>query len=313
MSFQEILNTYKEKSQNERDKGSRFEQLMKRYLLSDPLYANNLSEVWLWNEFPYKDNFGGVDLGIDLVAFTNDEEYWAIQCKFYDEKTNINVDDVSHFIANANRTFKDANNNTVGFSLCLWIDTKKNFGKNAEQLIKNQKIEFNRIGFTKLSKADVDWQKLAKGESGQAVLLAKKEPRAHQQKAINLAREYFKTHDRGKLIMACGTGKTYTALKIVEQTTKNNGFALFLVPSIALLSQTLKAWSADSITRIYPICICSDASSSKVNKTDDTTIDLPFPATTDVETAIRQYHYQRKQQLSRGGGYCNCIFHVSIH
>ena len=306
MSFQQILDIYRKKSWNERNKGERFEMLMKRFLLSYPLYANELKEVWLWNEFPYRKDFGGNDLGIDLVALTVNDEYWSIQCKFYDEKTNINLDDISHFIANSNRKFLDDKGQSQKFSLCLWIDTKKSFGKNAEQLIKNQHIEFKRLGYYELDNASIDWQALADGETGKSVQLKKKTPREHQRKAIALAHEYFKTKERGKFIMACGTGKTYTALNVVEQETNKNGFILFLVPSIALLSQTLKSWLNDTTGIIYPVCICSDTSSSKVKSknsdSDDTsTIDLPFPATTNVDTAIYQIKQRFIQQNKTGG------------
>lgn len=306
MSFQQILDIYRKKSWNERNKGERFEMLMKRFLLSYPLYANELKEVWLWNEFPYRKDFGGNDLGIDLVALTVNDEYWSIQCKFYDEKTNINLDDISHFIANSNRKFLDDKGQSQKFSLCLWIDTKKSFGKNAEQLIKNQHIEFKRLGYYELDNASIDWQALADGETGKSVQLKKKTPREHQRKAIALAHEYFKIKERGKFIMACGTGKTYTALNVVEQETNKNGFILFLVPSIALLSQTLKSWLNDTTGIIYPVCICSDTSSSKVKSknsdSDDTsTIDLPFPATTNVDTAIYQIKQRFIQQSKTGG------------
>ena len=304
MSFQQILDIYRKKSWNERNKGERFEMLIKRFLLSYPLYANELKEVWLWSEFPYRKDFGGSDLGIDLVALTINDEYWSIQCKFYDEKTTINLDDISHFIANSNRRFLDDKGQSQEFSLCLWIDTKKSFGKNAEQLIQKQRIEFKRLGFYELDNASVDWQALANGETGKSAQLKKKTPREHQREAIAKAHEYFKTKERGKLIMACGTGKTYTALNIVEQETNKNGFILFLVPSIALLSQTLKSWLNDTTGIIYPVCICSDTSSSNVknkNSDDTSTIDLPFPATTDVNTAIYQIKQRFIQQNKIGG------------
>lgn len=304
MSFQQILDIYRKKSWNERNKGERFEMLMKRFLLSYPLYANELKEVWLWSEFPYRKDFGGSDLGIDLVALTINDEYWSIQCKFYDEKTTINLDDISHFIANSNRRFLDDKGQSQEFSLCLWIDTKKSFGKNAEQLIQKQRIEFKRLGFYELDNASVNWQALANGETGKSAQLKKKTPREHQREAIAKAHEYFKTKERGKLIMACGTGKTYTALNIVEQETNKNGFILFLVPSIALLSQTLKSWLNDTTGIIYPVCICSDTSSSNVknkNSDDTSTIDLPFPATTNINTAIYQIKQRFIQQNKIGG------------
>lgn len=76
MSFFDILSAIRKKSFSEHDKGYRFEKLMKSYLLTDPLYANSLTEVWLWNDFPFRQDFSGKDTGIDLVAKTSTGDYW---------------------------------------------------------------------------------------------------------------------------------------------------------------------------------------------------------------------------------------------
>lgn len=107
------------------------------------------------------------------------------------------------------------------------------------------------------------------------------------------AHEYYKAHDRGKLIMACGTGKTYTSLQIVEQETNNKGLILVLVPSIALINQTLNEWYISSKENIYSICVCSDhtASRQRKNSQDDSTEninDLAMPACTNAEKIVQQ-------------------------
>ena len=89
MSFKNILEKYRKISFSERDKGDRFERLMQAYLLTDPKYANQFKNVWLWNEFPGKKDLGGSDTGIDLVAVTHDNDYWAIQCKCYQDTATI--------------------------------------------------------------------------------------------------------------------------------------------------------------------------------------------------------------------------------
>lgn len=302
MSLEQVLSAYKSASRSEQEKGRAFEQLMQRFLQSYPLYENELKNVWLWDEFPFRKDLGGKDLGIDLVAETYDGQYWAIQCKFYDDTSSISLTHISHFIANAGRQFQNERGETTGFSLCLWIDTKTHFNKNANTLIQNQKIPFKRLGYLELLNAPVDWDKLAAGKSGKTVQTVKKTPRPHQQQAIQNAATYFKTHDRGKLIMACGTGKTYTALRIMEEQTQKNGFALFLVPSIALLSQTLQDWMNDTTGTIYPVCICSDAKSSKLANEDDmSVVDLPYPATTNVTQAVNQLRTRFRQQQQYGG------------
>ena len=82
MSFQKILEKYRKISFSEKDKGERFERLMQAYLLTDPKYAHKFKKIWLWDEFPAKNELGGIDTGIDLVGLTNENEYWAIQCKW---------------------------------------------------------------------------------------------------------------------------------------------------------------------------------------------------------------------------------------
>ena len=278
MSLSQVLDKYQHMARDQHEKGALFEQLMQRYLKTDPLYANELAEVWLWSEFPFRKDFGGKDLGIDLVAKTVNNEYWAIQCKFYDVKSAINMHDISTFLSNSGRIFQDENGNTVHFSLRLWIDTKVGWGANASEAIRNQQPPVRRLGWYDLVTAAVDWDKIAEGKKGHEAQAKGKTLKEHQVKAVDAAHDYFKKESRGKLIMACGTGKTYTALNIVEKETNQNGFALFLVPSIALLSQTLREWMNDTTGVIYPVCICSDASSSKLQKAadleDTSTVDL---------------------------------------
>ena len=142
-----------------------------------------------------------------------------------------------------------------------------------------------------LEASPVDWDKLLKGDTGKAALREGKQPRKHQLEAMKAAHEYFRVHDRGKLIMACGTGKTYTSLEIIEQETGGKGLILFMVPSIALLGQSLNAWMTDTKYRMKAVCICSDSKASKRNDFDNdetSIIDNPLPATTNINSIKRQ-------------------------
>jgi predicted helicase len=133
-SFNIILEKYRKISFSERDKGDRFERLMKAYLLTDPKYFYKFKKVWLWNEFPSKSDLGGKDTGIDLVALTNEGDYWAIQCKCYLEGTTIDKKAIDTFFTTSGRTFKDENLKTTSFSYRLWIDTT---GKHIDHLTNN--------------------------------------------------------------------------------------------------------------------------------------------------------------------------------
>ena len=294
-TFQTILDSFRKIAFSERDKGDRFERLIQAYLQTDPQYANLLKNVWLWNEFPAaKKDFGGKDTGIDLVARTLFGEYWAIQCKFYQETSSIDKKEVDFFLSTSSKKFFDDNLIPTGFSNRLWISTTNKWSSNAEETLKNQQLQVNRIGLTQLQDAPVDWEKLEQGMTGVSARVEKKSLRPHQTTARSSTHTHFKTHDRGQLIMACGTGKTFTALKIAENETDGRGLILFLVPSIALLGQTLREWSAESNIAINPICICSDGGVSKVQKKNAdsdgySVLDLALPASTNVKDIVKQF------------------------
>ena len=291
----DILNEIRLKSITEKEKGTDFERLMKLWFLTDPRYSN-LEKVWLWEEFPCRKDFGGKDLGIDLVARTEYGDYWAIQCKCYAEDATISKGAVDSFIANASRTFLDPETfQTKEFTNLLWVQTtRKRWGANAEQAIQGLNKDFNRISLYDLEMSAVDWEKLKAGLYGDDAKLPGKQPRKHQLQAMSKAYEYFveQGHERGKLIMACGTGKTYTALRIMEQMTDKDAFVVFLVPSIALLGQTLNAWMADKTDDLRAVCVCSDAKASRkmidADDEDASVVDLAVPATTNTKSIVKQ-------------------------
>lgn len=290
--FKDILARFRNESVTEHDKGAKFEKLIKRWFLTDPEYANVLDKVWLWEEFPGKESMGGVDLGIDLVAKTDEGKFWAIQCKCYQDDAVISKKMVDSFIANANRQFVDDEMHTNRFDKLFWVSTTSHWGKNAQESIKHQAIQFVPIYTNRLQESSVNWKDLVEGKLGKEALLEGKTMRPHQIEALTKAHEYFKNHDRGKMIMACGTGKTYTSLKIVENETKGKGLVLYMVPSIALLSQGLESWAEDSQYKLKPVCICSDARASKYADDDENNLlDMTFPASTDVDTIVKRLKF----------------------
>lgn len=301
MSFQKILDKYRKIAFSERDKGDRFERLMQTYLLTDPKYAFLFKNVWLWNEFPGKLDLGGGDTGIDLVALTHEGDYWAIQCKCYQEDSTIDKPAVDSFLSTSSREFKNEQMQTTRFAHRLWISTTNKWGPNATEAIRNQNPPVSRINLFDLIEAPVDWEKLEQGIHGEKSRTPKKTLRNHQTDALTKTHDHFKTADRGKLIMACGTGKTFTALRIAENETEGKGLVLFLVPSIALLGQTLREWSADANEPINAICICSDPEiSKKKTKNEDadtfSVVDLALPASTNTDNILHQF-----QQIKEKG------------
>ena len=292
------LQKYRSVSFSEHDKGARFERLMQAFLKTYPVYEGKFADVWLWSEFPYREAFGGKDTGIDLVARTVEGDFWAIQCKCWDEKSYIDKPAVDTFLSTSGKTFLNEDGQTTSFTLRLWISTTNKWGGEAENAIKNQNPPVIKISLAGLENASVDWPAIEKGVSGGEARQPKKALRKHQKDALEKSHEHFKNENRGKLIMACGTGKTFTALRIAENETKNisPGLVLFLVPSIALLGQTLREWMTDAERPIYPICICSDpeVSKKKTKKSDgDDDVfgveNLALPATTNVQGIVKQF------------------------
>lgn len=299
-TFNQILEKYRKIAFSERDKGDRFERLMQGYLKTDPKFAYKFKKVWLWEEFPAKADLGGSDTGIDLVALTVEGDYWAIQCKCYQESATIDKPSVDSFLSTSSRQFKNEELKTVSFSHRLWISTTNKWGPNATEAIKSQSPPVSRINLYELQEAPVDWEKLENGIHGEVARVPKKTLKPHQKEALETTHEYFKKVNRGKLIMACGTGKTFNSLRIAENETNGKGLVLFLVPSIALLGQALREWSADANEPINAICICSDAEvSKKRTKNDDedtfSIVDLAWPASTNTNEILRQFEYISRQ------------------
>ena len=302
-NIHDVLKTIKAQQLADRDKGTQFEMLILRWLKTDPKYATLLSNVWMWHDFPYNDQFGYNDLGIDLVALTNDGEFWAIQCKCYSETSTIQKADVDTFLATSARSFI-VNQKNTSFAWRVWISTTNSWSKNADQTLRDQTPPVIRVNLSVLESSPVDWEKLLNGKQGKEAVMPGKQLMKHQYEAIQHAINYYKNNDRGKLIMACGTGKTFTSLRIVENIVGQKGLVLFLVPSIALLGQAYNDWATDAQQPFKPIYICSDPKAATTTKnkqnndTDNSILDSPLPATTNPDTITqRLLHYQHYQGL----------------
>lgn len=307
ITFDYILDQYRSAAESKAQAGRQFEELMLAFLQTVPYYADIFSDVWLWNDFPLRAEFGErkQDTGIDIVCRTKDGQYWAVQCKFYGPNAYIDKAGVDSFLSTSSRSFRDENGTQCGFAHRLWISTTDKWSSNAEDSLKNQNPPCIRLNLTELREAPVDWGKIWEGLHGKEARLPKKEARPHQKEAIQATAQHFKTEDRGKLIMACGTGKTYTALQVLENQCGDSGLVLFLVPSIALLGQTLREWSAESKNVFTAVCVCSDPRISDTGKkrtrevedsAEGSVIDLGRPATTDPETIAKQLAAARNAQ-----------------
>jgi predicted helicase len=235
----------------------------------------------MFSDWAKENRFDQRDTGIDLVAQLADSpnDWCAIQCKFYREGYRIQKADIdSFFTASGKRPFTRR----------LIVDTTGvQWSEHAEEALRDQIVETIRIGLSDLEDSGIDWEAFAATQT--VKLLDKKKPRQHQIEALAAVKAGFAEADRGKIIMACGTGKTYTALHIAEQMVGKGGRILFLIPSLSLMSQSIREWSIDTNIPLRSFAVCSD-SQVGVRKAADGDVadidvhDLEIPATTHGAT-----------------------------
>lgn len=282
-TFEEVLDQLRE-NQPQGKYGIAFEKLMVNFFRTTPSLAEQFDEVCHWSDWRY--NNGQTDTGIDMVAHRVADDSWvAIQAKFYKPTTSIQKGHIDSFFEASGKSF-ETEKGREHFSHRYIISTTDKWSSNAEAALANQIIETSRIGIADIASAPVNWDMAFPGSEIQVKLERKQafQPRKHQSEAIEKALAGFATHDRGKLIMACGTGKTFTSLRLAEQFARENGGGkarvLFLVPSIALLSQTLREWTAQATVDMRSFAVCSD---TKVGKgaEDIAPYDLEVPVSTN--------------------------------
>lgn len=280
--FDSLLDSYRALSDSKRMQGNYLEALTKNFLLTDGVHSLQYKNVWLWNEWPERDGRG--DNGIDLVAERYDGGITAIQCKFYAENTAIAKSEIDSFISNSGKK---------PFTHRLWVDTTgREWSKNAEEMLDGQHLPIQRVGLSDFRSSNIDWStyEITVPENAPE-LYEKKQLRPHQHTAVTKTLEGFAANERGKLIMACGTGKTFTSLKIAERFAEAEGHAriLFMVPSLALMSQSLKEWSDETELPMHAYAVCSDVKVGRSKNNDMTDVaihDLQIPATTDGKTLV---------------------------
>ncbi len=256
---------------DKRHKGSWFEKVSKRFLKEHDS-ADEYEFIDLWSDWELRGNER--DCGIDIVITTASKEYIAVQCKFHQD--SVSLKDLSTFFSKLQSGVKE-----VRFKKGIIISTS-NLSSNAlneiEQIRKNKGIDIIEISEEDFIYSQIDWEKFDPTQTqGELPLCDKKKLRPHQIEAIKATKEYFSDpkNTRGKLIMACGTGKTYTSLKIMEALDPKT--MLFLAPSIALLSQTFREYAKEKSDPFYASIVCSDDKVGKEkNKNDDDTDDINF-------------------------------------
>ncbi len=284
-SIHDVLADLRRVAFDERDKGARFEVLIQAYLKTEPQYQDLYDEVWLWQEYPRRN--GRTDTGIDLVARERlTGGYTAIQAKFYAPTTQVTKAMLDSFLAASSKSL----DGEPEFTARLVVSTSDYWGSNAEEAVESQNPPVSRLRVQDLDESSIDWSQFSIAKPGELTKKPHKIPFPHQQKAISNVLEGFENVDRGKLIMACGTGKTYTSLQIVEKMVPAGGTVLFLVPSIALLSQSLKEWTIEASRPLRSFAVCSDVSVGKRKNDEDTpVVDLAYPSTTNPNKLVAKF------------------------
>jgi predicted helicase len=276
--LQSILAAYRATSQTEREKGTYFEELIRTYFRNEPKFADLYSDVWLFSDWAKEYGEIAKDTGIDLVAkVAGTGEFHAIQCKCYAEDYRVRKSDIDSFFTASGK---------APFTYRIIVTTTNDWSENAEHSLEGQTPPVSKITLHDLENSRIDWEKFA--PSKPAALKEKKQLRKHQISALENVKLGLKSADRGKLIMACGTGKTFTSLKIAEQLAGKNKRVLFLVPSLNLLSQTLTEWTQESAIPLRSFAVCSDAEVGKKRTKDEDIVEtfaheLQYPATTDAK------------------------------
>lgn len=309
MTFDNLIAQINEMAETQRDRGTYFEYLARAYFQNEPTYQNEFKNVWMLSDVPAEYGIPKADIGVDLVAEKNTGELVAIQAKFYNHA--IQKSNIDSFLSELGKDYYETG---------IIVASTDKWGRKAEQALADR-TDVIRVGLSDLRSSRIDWTKFSFERPGEVVVKAKKQPRYYQREVIKSALEHFKTNDRGQLIMAPGTGKTFTSLKVAEAMAKEAGkeqyTVLYLVPSIQLLTQTLRGWNNDTDMTMSSMAVTSDRNASrgsikKKDREEENYIqvkasDIGYPATTSAKKVVENYQelmaFPKKQLLVVFGTY----------
>lgn len=281
-SIHNLLEEIRESQTTARDVGTRFEELVYVYLKNDPEVQAYLDEVWTFQDWvvQYRPKESSQDRGIDLVASRRPEHgggFVAVQAKYRAANTSLQKKDIDSFFTNAK---------TLNMDELMFVDsTRASPGRYFVEVIKKNNIR--HVNLTKLEQSSVDWIHYV--DQGEVAWREEKTPRPHQEETVKRVIDGLQTADRGQIVMACGTGKTYTGLLLAEKLCGKGSQVLVLVPSLALMSQMIREWHADKTIPFRSFSVCSDVEVGRKTKSNDDRINLHpseliIPPTTDAQT-----------------------------
>ena len=263
-------------------RGRQWEHVCQWFLESDPVYRARLKKVWRWAAWPGQ---WGPDAGIDLVAEAHDGTVWAIQAKAYAPTTAVTKADMDSFLSESAR---------VEISHRVLIATTSDVSAAARRASAGAEKPVSMVLRHDLDRRE-GWAwpaSYAAWERGHVPTVKPKTPRPHQERALRDTVATLAHHDRGQVLMACGTGKTLVALWLHERLSASR--TLVLVPSLSLLGQTLRQWVGNAAAPFETLPVCSD-DTVRQDESDAlvaSTLDLGYPSTTDP-AAVRAFVARR--------------------
>lgn len=282
-----LLQSIEKVSLTNRDKGTSFENLMVQYFLNEPKYAEIYTDVLSYSDWveKYGEKLNITDkrdYGIDLVAVTIEGGFHPIQCKNYNT-TKIQKKDIDSFLGGSGKSY---------FAYRYIVASTDDWTDNAKSSLVDAQPPVATISLLDLEGSLIDWSQFDFDLNVKPIFRKKNSLRDHQRPALLAVKQGLAEADRGKLIMACGTGKTFTSLRIAEELAGRGKNVLFLVPSLALLSQTLDEWTQQTSLGIRSFAVCSDSDVGKKKDDDNIVVgisDLKFPATTNPQSLVRAF------------------------
>ena len=285
--FDEALTILRDRATDLFGMGRSFERLMQAALTREPgILGDRFERVWLWHEWPDRD---GPDTGIDLVAEEREGGLCAIQCKFFDPHRPVPKKDIDAFLAKSE---------PARYTSRLIINTGGSIQRNALRTLQDSPKPCRVLDASELNGWDVDWLRHVDDPEGLEFRTREPyTPHSYQKEAVDKVCEGLAVHDRGQLILPCGTGKTAVTLWIAERTVGKGGRVLYLVPSIALMAQTMREWSAQKRLPLRYLGICSDTRAGR-NDEDASLLELDYPVTTDPEKIEAGLGKERPEALT---------------
>lgn len=257
------------------DRGDAFEVFVEAYLATQAIAQ--AETIWAANSVPpairQQFNLPSSDYGADGVYRDRNGDLIVYQAKFRTGRPSLSWRELSTFFGIAEKADQRV----------LLTNT------DAIAEVAEQRSNFHAFRGADFERLDAsDFERMAEWLASGIVQPVKREPRPHQVEALANIESGLKEHDRATVVMACGTGKTLISLWAAEKTSPKR--VLVLVPSLALLRQTLHEWAR--FTRwgdeFRFLCVCSDPSVSR--GIDELTLrpeDSDFPVSTDAHEVER--------------------------